>query len=230
MPTLIIVQARLNSNRLPNKSIRKIKGKPLVYYLLKRLELSKLKTILAVPERDHPIFARELKGLIDVNFFLGDASNVLSRYYACSEEHPDHETIIRVTADNPFTSIFCLKALLKKHQDGGFDYSYFTEQPWGTGVEIIKKSILHRAYKEAGTEAEKEHVTLYLRNHKERFKIFNGPVPSDYNHPKLRLTIDFLSDFERTEKIIETYYKNFSNDIVPVLFIIKNQKLFFKKS
>ncbi|BBM88507.1 hypothetical protein COTS27_00187 [Spirochaetota bacterium] len=55
--TLIIVQARLASKRLPKKSIKIAKSYPLIVHLLDRLILAKLPLVLAVPKSDKIIFS-----------------------------------------------------------------------------------------------------------------------------------------------------------------------------
>ena len=78
-----IIQARMNSTRLPNKIMKLIKGKPALYYLIDRLRKSKLLTniIIAttVNECDNPIvnFCKEN----NLEYFRGDENDVLDRYY-----------------------------------------------------------------------------------------------------------------------------------------------------
>ena len=43
-----IIQARMNSTRLPNKIMKLIRGKPALYYLIDRLRKSKLLTNISI--------------------------------------------------------------------------------------------------------------------------------------------------------------------------------------
>ena len=51
--TAIIIQARMGSKRLPGKVMKKINGKPLIYYLLKRVQLSSINNIFVATSVDN---------------------------------------------------------------------------------------------------------------------------------------------------------------------------------
>ena len=59
--TIIIVQARIKSSRLPGKVILKVQNEPLIIKLLKRLNLSKEvdKVILAIPRSKQDILIKK---------------------------------------------------------------------------------------------------------------------------------------------------------------------------
>ncbi len=221
MPSIVVVQARTNSNRLPQKTIKKINGKPLIYYLLKRLLLTKLKIILAVPIEDEFVFRKILQDFPAVSLLVGASHNVLERYYQASQKFPC-SNIIRVTADNPFTSIYCLLTILNQHIGGNYDYSFFSKLPFGAGVEVVKKEVLQGVYQQATSLEDLEHVTLFMRKNSPKYRVLNALAPLAYRYPQVRVTVDTLEDFIRTEKIIASYF----NEIVPLKYIIKNYASF----
>ena len=79
---LLIVQARQNSSRFPNKVLKEINGIPVINFLLKRLSKCKLvdNVVVAIPKNKEN---NELKNLLQNNnhiFFEGSESNVLKRF------------------------------------------------------------------------------------------------------------------------------------------------------
>ncbi len=223
MAAVIIVQARIDSNRLKGKVIKKINGLPLIYYLLKRLALTRLKIVLAVPFLDEKVFRDVLKSFPQIELFLGPESNVLKRYYLAAQKFPANH-YVRVTADNPFTSVFCLLTILKEHEAGNYDYSHFEELPLGTGVEVLRKATLADLYEKTTLKEDLEHVTGYLRRNLNQYRVLIKPAPFSYRHADFRLTVDDEKDFLRTEKIIKSYPAK----IVPLNHIINNYFHFLK--
>ena len=90
---ICIIQARLNSNRLPKKVLSDINGQPLILRILKRVARSKLisKTYVATGDQNNN------KSLIDlinkktkIPIYCGNDDNVLERYYKIALlEKPD---------------------------------------------------------------------------------------------------------------------------------------------
>ena len=208
----IVVQLRISSKRLPKKILLKVQNKTIIEHLFRRLLLAKLPIILATPfeQSKHFHFLMENlssylppKGCVfennesipKVSLLEGEEENVLDRYLKAASI-VSTPIIIRVTADNPFTSIRCLLKLLSKHDPTTTDLSYYEGLPYGVGVEIVtRKSLLKLSH--LNTSAyEKEHVSaaFYVRNKK--FRIVGLAAPADYKAPLLRVTVDTQEYFE----------------------------------
>ena len=105
MKTILIVQARMNSSRLPGKILMPlVKKLPLIGVLLKRLnKLNKVdKVIVATSKnKENDILVNYLK---EKNFayFRGNENDTLKRFYDASKKN-NAKTIIRITADCPLT-------------------------------------------------------------------------------------------------------------------------------
>ena len=102
MQTGIILQARCNSKRLPNKVIRNIKHKPILELIIERLQnIPHTKLIVATTKSkdDDEICKICIKN--DVPFYRGKKNDVLSRYYEITSKYK-LKTIIRTNADCPF--------------------------------------------------------------------------------------------------------------------------------
>jgi spore coat polysaccharide biosynthesis protein SpsF (cytidylyltransferase family) len=79
--------------------------------------------------------------------------------------------------------------------------------PIGSIIECFTKKALEKAYIEASSKEDKEHVTLYMKKN-EGFKLGYLKAEQEVMFPDMRLTVDFPEDFKRAEKIIKALYKN----------------------
>lgn len=201
-PAVIFLQARYSSTRLLGKCLKTINGKPLLGYLLDRLLLSKLPIVVLVPKVEIHYFKDLQKKYPMINFFAGNKFNVLKRFYQASLAFPA-TNYIRVTGDNPLTSIYCLLKLLEIHLKKNSYFSYFKNLPHGAGVEIISQIALQHAYKYVEKKYDLEHVTPWIHA-QNKFNILVLPCPQEYHAPNLRVTVDNQEDFNQFKKWLET--------------------------
>lgn len=204
----IILQARMNSTRLPNKVMQTIGGKPLIGILLKRLEAAGLPIILATSTNIENDTLVEYANQQGVHVFRGSENNVLERFYLAAKE-VKAKTIIRITGDNPL-----LDGYLLKEQVENF-FSYKTERkylstslsqtyPLGMSVEIFNFKLLEEAYENAELPGEFEHVTPYMHQNKPgNIEIISPKMEKSRYH--YRLTVDTENDFSFNKKLIEEY-------------------------
>lgn len=109
----VIVQARLDSERLPEKVIMQIGGKPLIAHIIERLSLSKyIRNIIVATTEDSIDDIKDSLSAYDfVKYFVGSKKNVLERYYQASKAYGS-KIIIRATGDNPLVCPEFLDRLL----------------------------------------------------------------------------------------------------------------------
>ena len=88
MKTTIIIQARMNSSRLPGKVLKKIHNIPIIELIVKRLTKSKQKTdILVATSNDYRNV--ELINFLkkkNINYFVGSENDVVSRFYHAAKK------------------------------------------------------------------------------------------------------------------------------------------------
>jgi spore coat polysaccharide biosynthesis protein SpsF len=205
---LAILQARMTSTRFPEKVMKLIMGKPMIYWQIDRILKSKRIDHLIVATSFHSSdgqlerFCQE----INVECFRGDLNDVLDRYYQAAKKHrPSH--IVRFTGDCPLLDWQIIDQVIDYHIQGGYDYTANTHPPTfpdGLDVEIMKCSILEQAWEKASLLSEREHVTLYIYQHPELFKL--GNVVNDEDLSYLRWTVDEPEDFQFISQIYEKLY------------------------
>ena len=197
MSVVAFIQARVGSTRLPGKVLMDLGGKPVVLRVIERVrKASNVDEVLVVTTfdpKDLPIV--KLCAEIGVRVFCGSEDDVLDRFYQAAKLlKPEH--IVRITADCPVMDPAVVSRVVAQHLQGNSDYTSNTIEehfPDGEDVEVFSFEALKRAWKEADLMSEREHVTLYIRNHPERFSL--SSVKSDLNLSNQRWTLDTDKDY-----------------------------------
>ena len=208
MKILAIVQARMKSNRLPGKVMKKAACKPLIQHLFERISKSKFidKVILATSvEKTDDLLEEFVKGL-GYDVYRGSENDVLDRYYKAAKKYrPD--VIVRITGDCPLIDYIITDEVIKYFLENDFDYVSNANPatfPDGLDTEVFTLSSLKTAWKEANELYEREHVTPYIRE-SGLFKVGNFAAKED--HSEERWTVDEPEDYELVKTIFETLGK-----------------------
>ncbi len=190
-------------------------GKTLIEQVVDRLKQCispAIQTLVVVTShQSYPSLKSIFNNDPEVHVFAGSEENVLERFYKANLEF-NQDIIIRATADNPFVSIDHIQSILHHHIVHRADLSHYLGLPLGSGVEVIKATALQLAYNHANTPWQFEHVTPYLYENRERFRVEEPVVEGRYNRPELRITIDEPEDFHLAEKIFSKLYRHRTND------------------
>ena len=209
MKFLVIIQARCGATRLPDKVLKMIQDKTCLERMLNRVSRSKNidEIIVATTINKEDIKIVNLVTSLGYRIFVGSSGDVLDRYYQCAKLiNPEY--VIRLTADCP---LFDYRVLDEAISELKLDTDYLTELsetfPDGQDIEIMKYSVLEEAWKNADMMSEREHVTLYIRNHKDLFKIQDFECKVG-NLNKERWTLDEPKDFELISNVYNYFLPN----------------------
>jgi spore coat polysaccharide biosynthesis protein SpsF len=200
--TALIVQARLDSTRLPRKALLPLGDKPMILLAMEALKRVPADIhILACPEDCADAF-EPLAASGGFVLSTGPKDDVLSRY-CIAIRRSGAEWVIRATADNPFVFADAASALLQEGRSLGADYSGYSSLPYGAGVELARGAALLRAEAEASLQPEREHVCPYLYGHPEIFSLHRPLAPRHWRRPEIRLTVDTPEDYERARRLYQ---------------------------
>jgi spore coat polysaccharide biosynthesis protein SpsF len=200
-----IIQARINSTRLPGKAMMELAGRPLIYHVFERIQKTEGvdRVVLATCSGNETLI--RLAESMGINVFVGSENNVLERYFLASEQYGG-DYIMRVTGDNPFTDSGYAAETIRMIIEADADIGYVSNLPLGTGVGMVKKSALAIAYERSDQPHQLEHVTPYIKEHPETFKIEIRKIDFHNPFPNLRLTVDAPEDFELAARIYRHLY------------------------
>jgi spore coat polysaccharide biosynthesis protein SpsF len=190
----IVLQARMGSTRLPGKVLVRIGGRTILAHCIERLRESKAGPVLVAtttgPEDDRVVAEAVAAGAEVVRGFRDD---VLQRFMLAAD-HLDAEYIIRATADNPGVDIDAPARTLRVMLAQGADHVVETGLPVGGAVEAVRVDALREAAARSIDAYDREHVTPYVRERPDRFRVVAPDAPKLLRRPDLRFTIDTPED------------------------------------
>lgn len=210
MKALAIVQARMGSSRFPGKSMADLLGHPILWYLFRQLSFCKndVTPILATTtsERDDPLVAwAEGEGIA---VFRGSEDDVLGRYHDAARAFgaTDETPILRQTGDDILPDPRLIDGALELLDSfrGRID-CVFTEDeggmlPYGLYVECYRFRALRTAFETAEEPSDREHVTPFIRRHRDLFPRLE--IRPSHPNPGIPLSIDHPEDLERNEALL----------------------------
>lgn len=206
---LAILQARMNSSRLPGKVMKLINGRPSIEWQIERIRQSQSVSQLVVATSNASTDDVLVDFLLsrDVKVHRGSLEDVLSRFCAVVQEE-EAECFVRLTADCPlFMSTIC-DEMVNVFETSDIDYLSNTIPPTfpnGCDVEVVKSSALFRVAEMKPTDEFREHVTLGIYSRRDIFACENYLNPTGIDDSKFRWTIDTECDLE----FIQSVYAQF---------------------
>jgi spore coat polysaccharide biosynthesis protein SpsF len=223
MKVVIIVQARTGSERLPGKVLKEVLNRPLLSYLLERIKsVSEVEIVVATTLNEEDDAIVSLCQKEGVKVFRGNETDVLERYYQAAKEYQAH-IVVRITGDCPCIDPLIIHQVIQFYLKNTYDYVSNTLEwtfPRGMDVEVFSFKALETAFREAKNEPEREHVTLYIYKHPEKFSL--GNYSRDNDASQYRLTVDTPDDFELIRRLIEFLYpKNPQYDLEDIIKVLE---------
>ena len=101
-----------------------------------------------------------------------------------------------------------IKDFLKKDYDY-YSNTFLTSFPDGFDVEILTKKCLKKLFRQAKSSFDKEHVTSFIKNNKNKFNCGYFALLNDYSN--FRLTVDYKEDLKKIREIFKKSIKNSSS-------------------
>lgn len=218
-----IIQARTSSTRLPNKVLLPILGKPMLACMLERVQRTTRIDAIVVATTDKPEddATAELAMKCGVKVFRGSERDVLDRFYKAAKES-EADVVVRLTGDCPLHDPAVIDEIVGHFVSlPGLEYTYKPNNyPEGLDAEVVPFTALERAWKEAVLLSEREHVTPYIRNHPELFRVDGAWSVGSDTHSSMHWSVDTEQDFDFVTKIYEQLYSanpSFNKDDVLAL-------------
>jgi spore coat polysaccharide biosynthesis protein SpsF len=199
----------MSSTRLPGKVMRPILGRPMIDLQLERLErcgaIGRLVVATSEEASDDPLAAFLAKRGTPVH--RGALADVLDRFHGALQAFGPADIVLRLTADCPLTDPALIDRCVETLQASGADYvsnDLHRTFPRGLDNEVMRASALEDAWREASTPYEREHVTPFIYNNPQRFRLEG--VRQGRDESGLRWTVDTPEDFEFARRVYEALY------------------------
>ena len=193
----------MGSSRLPGKVLADLGGRPVLAHVLQRASQIRDidQTVLAIPTGPEDDVLEEVGRRAGVTTVRGDAADVLNRYHAAAQATAA-DAVVRVTADCPLLDPRVSSMVVDRFRSGGVDYVSNIHPPTypdGYDTEIVSAAALDAAWREARDPYEREHVTPFIWQRPDRFRIAN--VAAAENRSSWRLTLDTDSDLAALRRL-----------------------------
>ena len=190
MRPLIIIQARLGSTRLPGKVLMPICGRPMLQYLMERME----QRVVAIPrgDKDGPL-GQWLASFTGRPVVTPDSAPIISeedvagRFRGALEYLGHPPAFIRLCGDSPLMDPALLAAAIALYEPP------YLEIRSPVGCVEVCDTVAFLAELPSMSAHEREHVTLRLRPAGRSIVVGGGD----------RLVVDTPEDFQRVKFVIE---------------------------
>ena len=202
MKSIIVLQARTDSSRLPAKVLLPLAGMPVVVLAALRAGNRGRKLIVVTSDNKTDDLLCRVLAQQQLSTFRGGLNNVLKRFVDALVAYSDDTIVIRLTADNVFPDGELIDRVEREFHARELEYiGCCPEQsglPYGTSVEITRLKHLREANLYAVTDFDKEHVTPYIIR---KFGSHSYMADSPIDYAPYRSTVDYFSDYLTIDKV-----------------------------
>lgn len=194
---IIIVQARLASQRFPRKVLADVCGQTVLEMCLNRCKRAQVgETVLAIPWEAS---SDDLAGLWVPIYRPPEYVkewDVLSRFYGCALQYkPD--IIVRVTADSPLVDPDLIREVVSLLKAAKADYCANEPCIQGLGSEAFTFEALEKAELNVSEDdPDREHVTSYMRILRKQARFYA-------EERNVNLSVDTPEDLERVREVVK---------------------------
>lgn len=209
MKTIATLACRNNSSRLYGKPLQLLEKQTVIDYIISRLkEQPDINDIvLAISEAPGNEAFCEVAAHHDISYIHGNDRDVLGRLIkAC--ECKGGDTVFRMTTESPFVYYEGINQAAASHARQKADYTTYGRLPDGCAFELISLEALKISHREGDHRHRSELCTLYMNEHKDRFRFNILHIDKEWERPDYRLTIDYPEDLIFIRRI----FRHFGGD------------------
>ena len=215
----IFISVRTGSERLPNKSILKIKDKFTIEYVIDSVKKSNYadKIILCTTKNSQDDILCDIAKKCDIDFYRGDEHNKFKRWYWASVEF-DIDEIVTADGDDLFYDHRLSDMCFEQIEDNDLvDGQGLYKDVYDFKSKIIENIInISR-----GDVVEPHEIVSFLQD--KNFKIHKLKNKFDvFEKKNIRMTLDYEEDFQFFKTIIENLQEDYTFE--DILNYIDNNK------
>lgn len=201
------IEARMTSSRLPGKVLLPALGEPMLAHLVRRLR--------TVPSIDAIVIATTIneadQSIVDfalatgVGYFRGSEENVMSRVIGAAVS-ASADIIVEITGDCPVIDPDIVEQTIRMFLHNPFDYvsnAVIRSYPDGMDTQVFYLDALQSAAKRTDDPLDLEHVSRYIYQHPDEYRVGHLIAPPSLHFQGLGLTLDELDDYRLLKEVIE---------------------------
>ena len=211
MRTVGIIQARINSQRLPGKVVYEFAGQTILSFMISRVKQTESINDIVVAtgmgmENDVIEYIANENG---VQVFRGDENDVLSRFLGAAR-YSKADIIIRLTGDCPLVDPNIITQTINFRNKQNLDFCTNVKPPsWpdGLDVSVFTFQTLELAAKNASLKSEREHVVPWMwkqSNFENGLVLRAGNVVAPFDMSTMRWTLDEPRDYMMLQQLVSS--------------------------
>lgn len=221
MNTVLIIQARMGSTRLPGKSTLNLGGKPLIGWVIHRLKKTSQvdKIVLSTTTKTEDDILEEIGLEYEIDVFRGSENDLVDRYYQAAKKYKAN-LIVRVPGDNALPEPKEIDRVINYHNNNGNDFSSnfpdvaqhgypHNGYPDGIGAEVINFEALKRIWNLSSSPRNREHPHTNFYENPKMFKIGVLECPEEIRRPDIILDINTKEQYEFVSEMYEYMTANY---------------------
>ena len=200
----IFISVRTDSTRLPQKAILNICGKPTIQYLIENIKKSKFadEIILCTTLEESDDGLCKIAVMNNIKYFRGSTEDKLQRWKGACEKY-EVDFFVNADGDDIFFDYGLADLVLEQSDRTQVDFidgRGLYNDVYGISAKGIDLVCQHKK------NTDTEFIKLYFDNIKDLIsteKLAN--VPSKYKKRKIRMTLDYIEDFDFFTTVIEHF-------------------------
>lgn len=205
-----IIQARMSSTRLPGKVLKEILGKPMLWYLVTRVQKAKYidDVVIATTIHKEDDSLQQFAVGNNLGIYRGSENDIVDRLLNAGKKY-DADVVVRVWGDSPLIDPEIIDKVLARFISGNYDYANNFNPPTypaGMNFEIYSSKSLQRIWKETDDKFYREYPFEYIYAHHNSFKTLYDK--NDVNLSDIYLAVDYIEDFELVAEILKNLHSD----------------------
>ncbi len=229
--TVAIIQARIDSKRLPGKVLLPLwKDKTVLEIVVARVSAAETideVVIATTVKKSDLLIVDNYKNRIarvypNIKLYRGSEHDVLNRVYEAAMSF-DATTIVDITADCPLVDPRHIDKLVKEFRKNNIDYiSNVVERTWPDGLDIQVYTLKALYYLMRKNTRSLDNINTLNHDHAGwnivkdgGYRVLNVEAPNKYKHPEWGLTLDEIRDYKVLKYLFEKFVKE-ENILFPV--------------
>lgn len=208
----IILTVRSDSERLKDKCFSTIRKKPLIHWIIKRLQkIENSQVILATTHLESDNRLAALADKMKIPCYRGDSRDVVARVdNAMRMFAPDCKLVLRALGDMPFIGVEivdrAVQVLLKHPAKEAFCW-HLPPDIWpiyGSREFPYSRSGWNKIARRSFDSEQKEHTDMFFHQNRRSFNIlYHAPPKQIYFRPHYRLEIDYKEDITLVQAVAD---------------------------
>lgn len=198
-----IIQARMGAARLPGKVLKNMLGKPMLYYLVTRVQKAEYidDVVIATTVNKEDDAIEKFAVANNLGIYRGSQDDIVDRVLNAGKKY-NADILVRIWGDCPLIDPNLIDKVLSKFLDNGYDYANNFNPPTYPicmSFEVYRFETLQRIWNATNDVFYRQYPFEYVYANSASFRTMYDRNDKDLS--AMHLTVDYIEDFEMVTEI-----------------------------